>query len=247
MGVKGLFGVLLVVLSPGFAEAADCIAIRQGEVSIERDAGCGDLKLMSRDAGARTATWIEFAAPGSPAEWRYNDWVHRQVAARKTDRFAIESLYRSDRLISARYSFGGSVNVDAARWTLFSPDDVVSLGAAANTCWRWFAEDKMRSADFARAFPRERPWIDDDFEHHAFGRVMREIIGPDVIDPQPSMGRTRRVFIAVLRDQSRWSFSDSGAQVDFGELLGKTSQPFSCTFANTDLKAIAQPGAAVPP
>jgi hypothetical protein len=76
---------------------------------------------------------------------------------------------------------------------------------------------------------------------------MREIIGSDVIDPQPSPGRTRRVFAEVLRDQARWWFNEHGAQVDFGELLGKRSGSFSCAFANADLKAIAQPGAAVPP
>jgi hypothetical protein len=246
MGIRGLVG-LLVVLSPGFCEAADCVAIRHGEVAISHTAACDGLRVVSRRSDTLAATWIEFAEPGSAAEWRYNDWIHRQVAARRADAFAVESLYRSDRLISARYSFGGSVNVDAARWTLFSPDDVVSLGAAANTCWDWFAGDKMRGADFAHAFPRERPWTDDDFEHHPFGPVMREIIGPDVIDPQPSTGRTRRLFVAVLPDQARWSFSDGGARIDFGELLGRASPPFSCSFTNAELQAIARPGAAVPP
>jgi hypothetical protein len=247
MGVRGLVGLLLVVLCPGFCEAADCVAIRHGDVAISRTAACDGLRLLSRRSGARLATWIEFVEPASAAEWRYNEWIHRQLAARRADAFAVESLYRSDRLISARYSFGGSVNVDAARWTLFSPDDVVSLGAAANTCWGWFAGDKMRGPEFARAFPRERPWIDGDFGHRPFGPVMREIIGPDVIDPEPSAGRTRRLFVAVLRDQARWSFSDAGARVDFGALLGKASQPFSCSFAIADLTAIARPGAAVPP
>jgi hypothetical protein len=229
---------------PGLADAADCIAVRHGEVSIVRDAGCDGLKLMSRAGDAPAANWIEFADPGNPAEWRYNDWIHRQAAARRTDRFAIESLYRSDRLISARYSFG-SVNVDATRWTLFSPDDLVSLGAAANACWRQFSE--QRGDGFAQAWPTERPWSDRDFEFRPVGNVMREIIGADVIDPQASTGRTRRVFIAVLRDQSRWSFSDSDAQIDFGKLLGRPSEPFYCTFVKADLQTIARPGAAIPP
>lgn len=247
MRVGGLVGFFLVVLGPGFAQAADCIAVRQGEVSITQDEGCGDLKLMSRPDGARVATWAEFARPDGPAEWRYNDWVRREVATRKADRIAIESLYRSDRLISARYSFGDSVNVDATRWTLFSPDDLVSLGAAANACWRQFGSEKKDGEAFAKAWPTARPWVDGDFHIGLFPEVMREIIGPEVLDPVPSTGRTLRVFVWVLRDQGRWTFSDAGARVDFGELLGKKAGPFSCAFANADLTAIAKAGAAVPP
>ncbi len=247
MGLRGLVGVLFVVLCPGLAEAADCIAARNGELSIDRDAGCGDLKLMSHASGASMATWAEFAQPDGPAEWRYNDWVRRQVAARKADGFAIESLYRSDRLISARYSFGDSINVDATRWTLFSPDDLVSLGAAANACWRQFADDEEGGAAFTKAWPTARPWIDGDFRYSRWPEVMREIIGPEVLDPVPSTGRTLRVFAWVLRDQARWTFSDAGAQIDFGDLLGNKAGPFSCTFANADLKAIAKSGVAVPP
>jgi hypothetical protein len=247
MRVRGLVGFLFVVLGAGSAQAADCIAVRNGEVSIERDAGCGDLKLVSRGGETPVATWAEFARPEGPAEWRYNDWVRREVAARKADRFAIESLYRSDRLISARYSFGDSVNIDAMRWTLFSPDDLVSLGAAANACWRQFAGAKDDGAAFTAAWPTARSWIDGDFRFSRWPEVMREIIGPDVLDPVPSTGRTRRVFVWVLRDQARWTFSDAGARVDFGDLLGKKAGPLSCAFAAADLKAIARPGAAVPP
>jgi hypothetical protein len=246
MRVRGLVGFLFIVLCPGFAHAADCIAVQQGEVAVSQDAGCGDLKLMSRPDGAPPATWAEFAKPDGPAEWRYNDWVRREVALRP-GKFAIESLYRSDRLISARYSFHDSVNVDATRWTLFSPDDLVSLGAAANACWRQFADGRKRGAAFADAWPAERPWIDRDFDFSLWPEVMREIIGPEVLDPVPSTGRTLRVFVWVLRDQARWTFSDAGARVDFGDLLGQESGRFSCAFANADLKAIARPGAAVPP
>jgi hypothetical protein len=246
MRVGGLVGLLLVVFGPGFAHAADCIAVRNGAVSIDRAAGCGDLKLMSRGAGTPAATWAEFVRPDGPAEWRYNDWVRREVVTRR-DKFGIKSLYRSDRLISARYSFGDSVNVDATRWTLFSPDDLVSLGGAANACWRQFAHGAKHGAAFAEAWPTGRPWIDRDFDFSLWPEVMREIIGPEVLDPVPSTGRTLRVFVWVLRDQARWTFSDAGAQVDFGDLLGKKSGAFSCALANADLKAIAKPGAAVPP
>ena len=244
MGIRGLLGFLLVVLSPGLARAADCIAVRQSDVSIVRDAGCGELKVLSREGAKLATTWIEFAQPGNPAEWRYNEWIRAQATVRP-DGFGITSLYRSDRLVSAHYSFGRSVNVDATRWTLFSPDDLVSLGAAANACWRQFADESGEA--FTRAWATERPWVDKDFAFHRFPPVMREIIGRDVIDPEPSTGRTLRVFIWVMRDQARWTFNDTGAQVDFGELLGKKAGSFSCSFANADLKAIARPGAAVPP
>ena len=246
MGLRGLVGFLFIVLCPGFADAADCIAVRQGDVALAREAGCGDLKLMSREGGEQATTWAEFAQPDGPAEWRYNDWVRRQVALRDGG-FAIQSLYRSDRLISARYSFGWSLNVDATRWTLFSPDDLVSLGAAADSCWQQFSHDKTRGAAFAKDWATERPWVDGDFRFRRFPDTMREIIGPEVMDPVPSPGRTLRVFVWVMRDQARWTFSDTGAAIDFGDLLGKKVERFSCSLANADLKAIAKPGAAVPP
>jgi hypothetical protein len=246
MKLRGLVGFLLVVLCPGLAEAADCIAVRQGDVALAREAGCGDLKLVSREDGEQGTTWAEFTRPDGPAEWRYNDWVRRQVALRDPG-FAIQSLYRSDRLISAHFSFGWSVNVDATRWTLFSPDDLVSLGAAANSCWQQFAHDKTHGAAFARNWSTERPWVDGDFRFSRFHETMREIIGPEVMDPVPSPGRTLRVFVWVMRDQARWTFSDTGAEIDFGDLLGKKAERFSCSLANVDLEAIAKAGVAVPP
>jgi hypothetical protein len=275
MGLKLFVGLLLAVLLPGLAEAADCVAVRHGDVTIVNEAGCGELKVMVRkrdDARANIdigATWIEFAAPAGPAEWRYNDWIKRQVATinldkpitlppeqRSEDRFAIDSLYRSNLLISARYvrccgakgeTIYRSVNVDIARWTLFSPDDVVSLGATANACWRRFADDEKSGEAFARAWPSERPWADRDFEIRRIGPAMREMIGPAVVDPHPSQERTRRVFIEVLKEQGRWSFSDNGAMVDFGALLGDASDPFFCRLRNPDLQAIAHAGVAIPP
>ena len=277
MGVRLFVGLLLVVLMPRLAVAADCLAVRQGDVALVAAAGCSDLRLMSRkriDARpnvAVAATWVEFAQPSGPGEWRYNDWVHAQLATlnfdrpialapdlTSEDRFTLVSLYRSDRLISARAArrvccapqadtIYGSVNVDSARWTLFSPDELVSLGAAADACWRQFADDGQRGEAFARGWPLQRPWLDRDFEIRRIGHVMRELIGPVVVDPHPSKERTRRLFVAVLKDQARWSFGDRGATVDFGELLGYAAGPFFCKFANAELKAIARPGAAIPP
>ena len=123
MGVRLFFGVILAVLMPGLAQAADCITVRQGDVAIVQEARCGDLKLMSRKRDDSrpnidiAATWIEFTLPSSPGEWRYNEWVRRQIATlnfdrpiqlapdhKSEDRFALDSFYRSDRLISVRYA-----------------------------------------------------------------------------------------------------------------------------------------------
>jgi hypothetical protein len=276
--MKGRFlaAVLLAVLLPVAAQARDCIAERQGEVAIVEDAGCGELRLLSRQREEPPtleigATWIEFVQPGGPGEWRYNDWIHKQIAGinfdkpirsasdkRREDRFTVRSFYRSDRLISARYerhvccggtggdTIYGSLNVDLERWTLLSPDDLVSLGAAANVCWQQFGDDK-KGAAFAEAYPLEHPWVDRDFEVRRVGHFMRDIIGPVVVNPVVSKERTRSLFVAVLQDQSRWSFREQGALVDFGELLGSAKGAFTCGFANADLRAIAHAGVAVPP
>lgn len=277
MGGRLFFGMVLAVLMPGLAEAADCITVRQDDVTVVQEARCGDLRVMSRkrdDSRSNIevgATWIEFALPSGPAEWRYNEWVRRNLATlnfdrpidlaadrRSEDHFTIDTFYRSDRLISARYArrlccgaqgktLYGAVNVDITRWTLFSPDDLVSLGAAANACWRQFGDDRTRGEAFAEAYPLERPWTDRDFEIRQIGHVMRDMIGPVVVNPVPSKDRTRRLFVSALKDQTRWSFSEQGARIDFGELLGLAAGPFFCGLPNADLRLIAHPGAAIPP
>ena len=123
----------------------------------------------------------------------------------------------------------------------------MSLGAAANLCWQQFGDDRKRGAAFAQAYPIERLWADGDFEIHRLGRVMRDIIGPVVVNPVVSKERTKSLFVAVLRDQSRWSFGDQGALVDFGLLLGFAEGEFSCNFANDDLRLMAKSGVAIPP
>lgn len=281
MGVRFLAAILFAVLLPAAAQATDCITVRHDDgaivdVAIVRDAGCGELKLLSRQRDEPSveigATWLEFVTPAGPSEWRYNDWIHRQVASinfdkpiksvpdkRREDRFTIRSFYRSDRLISARYgrwtccggnageTIYGSVNVDIERWTLLSPDDLVRLGAAANLCWQQFGDDRKRGAAFAQAYPIERLWTDGDFEFRRLGHVMRDIIGPVVVNPVVSKERTKSLFVAVLQDQSRWSFSDRGALVDFGLLLGLGEGGFACSFANDDLRMMAKAGVAIPP
>ena len=76
---------------------------------------------------------------------------------------------------------------------------------------------------------------------------MRDMIGPVVVNPVPSRERTRSLFISALKDQARWSFSEQGARIDFGELLGVAAGPFFCVLPNADLRGIAHPGVAIPP
>jgi hypothetical protein len=268
---------LLAVLLPGLAEAADCVLVRNGTVSLVEGESCDGLKLLRRQREDPppnveiAGTWVEFAAPRNAGEWRYNEWVRQQVkllnfdrplaaapGGRSEERWGVASLYRSPQLISARYvrwvccdlqisTIYASINVDIGRWTLFSPDDLVSLGAAANQCWQRFAADRERGARFVAAYPKERALIDDDFEHRRIGRVMHAMIGPIVLEPHVSAERTQRILVEVLRDQARWSFSERGAVVDFGDLLGFASGPFFCELPNEDLKRMARPGAAIPP
>lgn len=268
----------VAVLLPAAAQAGDCIDVQQEKVSLVEESGCGELRLLSRSRAEEHprieigATWIEFVDPAGPGEWRYNDWIHKQVATinfdrpirslpdkKREDRFAIRSFYRSERLISARYgrwvccggnagdTIYGSINVDLERWTLFSPDTLLHLGPAANVCWQQFGDDQKQGAAFSKAYPIERLWSDRDFEFRRVGRVMREIVGPTVVNPTISLQRTKNLFIAVLQDQARWSFTEQGALVDFGDLLGFANGPFVCRFANDDLKAIALAGVAIPP
>ena len=205
--------LLAAALAPGTAMAEDCLVARQGEISIVPGPACEGLEIKSRKRTAPpsnvdiSATWVEFTEPRNAGEWRYNDWIGKQVAMLNferpiraaadqpsEDRFSLASLYRSPRLISARYArwvccgvrgdtLYGSINVDLARWTLFAPDGLVSLGAAANFCWRQFAAESRRGESFAKAYPIARDWVDDDFEHRAIGPVTRDMIGPVVVNP----------------------------------------------------------------
>jgi hypothetical protein len=277
MAFRGLCFLLFAMLLPTAGQAADCVSVRQGDVSLAQDAACGNLRVAVRKRDDPrpnidiAATWIEFTVPGNAGEWRYNDWIRKQVATlnfdkpinltpdlKSEDRLVVDSLYRSERLISARYarwvccgSHGdtiySSVNVDIERWTLLAPDDLVDRAAAANFCWRQFGDLKKRGDAFAKAYPRERPWTEDDFDGRQIGPIMRDMIGPVVINPQPSRDRSQRIFTSVVKDQGRWSFTGQGALIDFGELLGFAPGPFFCTFQNADLKEMARPGAAFPP
>jgi hypothetical protein len=268
---------LLAVLSPGLAEAADCVVARDGDVSLVEAEPCDGLKLMKRQRDDPrpnvevAATWVEFVAPRNAGEWRYNEWVRRQIKVlnfdrplnavaehKSEERLGVASLYRSQRLISARYvrwvccdmkisTIYASVNVDIARWTLFSPDDLVSLGAASNFCWQRFSADPERGAKFVAAYPRAGAWVDADFERRWVGRAMTAMLGPIVVEPFVSQERTQRIFGEVAKDQARWSFSEQGAVIDFGELLGFAAGPFFCELPNDDLKQMARPGAAIPP
>ena len=269
-----LLGLLLALLAPEAAMAEDCVVSRQGEVSLAAVPACAGLEVKSRkreDARANvdvTAAWVEFTEPQNAGEWRYNDWIRRQVALlnfdrpikasgdqQSQDRLGLASLYRSPQLISARFArwvccgvhgdtLYGSVNVDIRRWTLLSPDRLVRLGMAANFCWRQFADGRE---GFAQAYPTARQWRDDEFDDRTVGPLVRDMIGPVMINPNPSTERTQRVFVAALKDQSRWSFSEQGALIDFGGLLGLAEPQLFCAMQNDDLRRMAVPGASFPP
>src|SRR5690349_21332832 len=117
-----LLFVLLAVLVPGAAMAEDCLVSRLGEISIASLPACDGLEVKSRKRDDErsdvdvSATWVEFTEPRNAGEWRYNDWIRKQVATlnfdrpikgpanQREDRFGMATLYRSPQLISARYS-----------------------------------------------------------------------------------------------------------------------------------------------
>lgn len=221
------------------------------------------------------ATYVEFEDPSSPAEWRYNHWVRSLLDTMAFDRpidpikdqsvediLAITSLYRSPRFISATFSrwvccgahgrsFTGSINIDISLWTLFRPDEALKLDAVANHCWGQFAQQKGPLDDqgeaFKRRYPIARPFTDGDIEGQAVKPAVLDMIGPIIINPNPSVERTVRIFARVLKEQSNWTFAEEGAAVHFGELLGYVGAGFTCLLDNTALKEMARLGFAVPP
>ena len=275
---RSLWLALLVLLLPTAVQAADCIAVHDGQPVLLQDAACKGLELRSRrgeDVRRNvevSASWVEYAVPASPEEWRYNAWIAKRLAVLDFDnakagaavgfrenRLAVQSFYRSERLISARYGRStccgtrqvgttySSISIDSERWTLLSPDDLVSLGKVADACRQQFAGDEARGADFVRVYPLERALADGDFYSRRIGPVVLDLIGSVIIPANPSEDRTRRVFIAVLKDQGRWSFSEHGALIEFGQLLGIDAGPFTCTLPNDALRTMAARGAAFPP
>ena len=214
------------------------------------------------------ATYPEFENPRHPAEQRYNEWIGGVVATMDFDRaivlsrsekvedvVVVTSLYRSGRLISAAYdrwlccgtpgvSTGGSINIDAASGMLVSPQDLFDLSAVADRCWQQFATPTGptdRQGDlFREDYPMGRPFSRTDFEDDA---VDAPASGPLA----PSVARTVRLFRATLRRSSNWIFSERGAAIEFGMLLGYAGTAFDCLLDRDALKPMAQPGVSVPP
>jgi len=214
------------------------------------------------------ATYLEFEDPQVPGERRYNEWIGGVVATMDFDRpivllendkvedvLVLASLYRSGRLISAAYdrwlccstpgmSAGGSINIDVASGTLVSPRDLFDLSAVANQCWQQFAtlsRPTDRQGDlFRQDYPMGRPFSDKDFEDDAANPPVRGPFGP-------SVERTVRLFHVTLKRSSNWTFTERGAAIEFGMLLGYTGAGFDCVLDNAGLKPMAQPGVSVPP
>jgi hypothetical protein len=235
---------------------------------------CGSLAIRIRASNDSRlnvnvfATWPEFEDPRHPAERRYNEWIGSVVATmdfgrpilrseneKVEDVLVVVSLYRSSRLISAWYdrwlccgtpgmSAGGSINIDVASGALVSPQDLFNLSAVANQCWQQFAAlpgpiDRQGSL-FRQDYPMTRPFSDKDFEDDAANPPMQGSLGP-------SVERTVRLFQVTLKRSSNWRFTERGAVIEFGMLLGYAGAGFDCTLENASLKPMALPGVSVPP
>lgn len=214
------------------------------------------------------ATWAEFEDPQHPAERHYNEWIGSAVATMDFDRpiilsenekvedvLVLASLYRSKRLISAAYdrwlccgtpgmAAGGSINIDVASGTPVSPQNLFNLSAVANQCWRQFAAlpgpIERQGNLFRQDYPMGRPFSDKDLADDAANPPVRGSLGP-------SVERTVRLFQVTLRRSSNWTFTERGAAVEFGMLLGYSGAAFDCTLDNASLKPMALPGVSVPP
>jgi hypothetical protein len=235
---------------------------------------CGSLGIRVR-AGKDSrlnvnifATYPEFEDPQDPTERRYNEWIRGVVATMDFDRpitlsanekvedvLVLTSLYRSTRLISAAYSrwlccgahgvpAGGSINIDVASGMPVSPQDLVSLPAVANECWRQFAALPSpldgQGDLFKQDYPMDRPFSNRDFEDDPSSPPVR---GP----VKPSVEKTVRLFHSTLKRSSNWTFTDRGAAVGFGMLLGYVGAEFDCLLDNATLTRMARPGVPLPP
>jgi hypothetical protein len=231
---------------------------------------CGslDIRVRSRNDPRLNvnvfAIYPEFDNPRDAAEKRYNEWIGSVVATMDFDRIIIlsenekvedvlvlASLYRSKRLISAAYdrwlccgahgvSAGGSINIDAASGMLVSPQTLVSLPAVASECWRQFAAlpsplDRQGEL-FKQDYPMDRPFADRDFESEP-------VRGPLA----SSIEKTVRLFHSTLKRSSNWTFTERGAAVEFGWVLGYVGAEFTCALDNATLKQLVQPGVSLPP
>jgi hypothetical protein len=233
--------VALTWLMPSVeASAVDYLA-----AAISGDAAtlCGRVSMQSRSREEPPqvkveANYPQFDAPRSAAERFYNEWVTGLVArmsfegqivippgAKDEEVLAIESLYLSSKLMSARastwiccgahgYSISTATNLDIERGAMLDPRDLFRLDAVADFCWRQFSEfPDQGGEDFKRDVPRES----------AAAR-----------------------FASMLRDQQSWSFIEPGAAVDFGYFRAYAFGPYVCEIGKDDLRALARPNAVLP-
>jgi hypothetical protein len=238
------------------------------DADARRICGSLDIRVRSRNDPRPSvnvfAIYPEFDNPRDAAEKRYNEWIGGVVATMDFDRtiilsenekvedvLVLASLYRSKRLISAAYdrwlccgahgvSAGGSINIDAASGMLVSPQTLVGLPAVANECWRQFAALRApldRQGElFKQDYPMDRPFADRDFESEPARGPLAS-----------SVEKTVRLFHSTLKRSSNWTFTERGADVEFGWVLGYVGAAFICTLDNAALKQIVQPGVSIPP
>lgn len=184
------------------------------------------------------ALYVEFEAPRTAAERLFNDQVAQLVNrlpfsdivnVRSTntwqDTVDIRSIYRSPRLVGARFSTwvccgvhgsGGTytVNVDLATGTTFAPAQWFYLDEVATACWHQFLDGEKGGESFRRLYPLR-----------------------DSIDR----------FGDSLRSPSVWSFSRRGADLQFASLMGHANGPFTCRLGYGQLAKATLPGIEVPP
>jgi hypothetical protein len=268
-----LFGLALTVPMEG--RAADCISTRDSydsagrqtvDVTMAADADirkfCGPLQVVVRERhndprpNVRiSAVYLEFEGPRLASEQVYNEVIRRWVDRMTFDMpvnigphekheqvLEISSFYRSTRLISATYfqwlccgahGIGGStaINVDIENNAVLVPKHLFHLGAVANFCWEQF--DRVDGEHhFRKHVSRERDFTDGDFE----GDKISDRFG----------GGSLGMFAATFAEPTWWSFTDDGAVLSFGPLLGYLGQ-YSCKLMNADLRHVVRSGVQAPP
>lgn len=204
----------------------------------------GRLRFRSRrkaDVNANVdihATYVEFAAPGTPAERLFNDQVLKlvnrlpfsQSVDPKTtntwqDTIDVRGIYRSRRLIAVKFAewvccgahgSGGyfSVNIDAANGTPLAPERWFHLDEVAAACWYQFVGGDKGGETFRRVYP-----LRDAIER----------------------------FSEKLRRPAIWSFSKRGVELQFSALMGYASGAYTCRLDYPELAKAAVSGVELPP
>lgn len=207
-------------------------------------AACGKLRIIQRRRDDPrpdvhvTASYVEFEAATGPMEARYNEWIRKRVEevpltgpfegtgpakGRAAYFFFEDSLYRSNRLLSAsvftndccrahEYRWSHHLNIDPKTGHDVQLDDLVEIAPVADTCWKMFAELTGPMQDQGKIFSEQYPRSD---------------------------------FATILR-RAGWSVQQGGLAIDFAFLLGYVGAEFGCQIRNEDLPRFVKAGVSVP-